>query len=88
MAQLTSNGPLKGALSSPGCLTGKLSVPQSSGIDPEGIYSGSYEVTTDCFEEQVLETANKLLSSNIIVHPVPYSETGNLSNGVTVNIGG
>lgn len=50
-------------------------------------YQGEYEVTPKVYDQQILETANKLLTDNVTVHKVPYSETSNKAEGTTVYIG-
>ena len=49
-------------------------------------YEGATEVIPKT-ENQSLETANKLMRSDILVREIPYVETSNLSGGYTVNIG-
>lgn len=46
-------------------------------------YEGEYQVTPKAFNEQTLDTANKILAQDIIVKEVPYYETGNEANGTT-----
>ena len=71
---------MTGKISPTGQLTGKLSVPKS--YIP---YDGEYEVTPKAYQDQILETADKLLTRNIVVFEVPYHETHN-DSGVTVHI--
>lgn len=84
---------LTGIISSESNLSGKLSViPSLSGTISSGsnngsIYDGEYEVTPDVTEAQMLPTAKKYLTNDIVVNKVPYSETSNSSNGLTVYIG-
>lgn len=54
---------------------------------PEEEYKGSYEAVSRPFKESYLETKNKRLKNNIHVKEIPYYETSNLSDGVTVYIG-
>lgn len=77
----TGSGSLTGKLASPGCLTGKIST-----TNIYDAYEGTYNVIPKAFKEQTLETANKLLKNDIIIEKIPYWETGNDSNGVTVYI--
>lgn len=49
-------------------------------------YSGEYEVVPNAFNTQVLPTANKVLKKDIVVQKVPYFETSNNYDGVTVYI--
>lgn len=51
-------------------------------------YLGPYEVTPIPDTVQILETENKLMSENVIVHEIPYWETSNPQGGNTVYIGG
>ena len=85
--------PLTGTISKVGNLAGSLS--------PEGIrisgeissdilsahkYEGPYEVIPRKVA-QTLETADKLMISDVEVDPINYSEVDNPSGGLTVNIG-
>ena len=54
---------------------------------PEEEYHGTYEAVSKAFEDSYLETKNKRLRDNIHVKEIPYYETSNLSDGVTVYIG-
>ena len=49
-------------------------------------YSGNYEVNPSKVT-QTLETANKSMRRDVIIHPISYSETINDSGGLTVTIG-
>lgn len=51
------------------------------------VYSGNYEVVSKANEDSYLETKNKKLTDNIHVKEIPYFETTNLSDGLTVYIG-
>lgn len=57
-----------------------------SGVIPTNTYTGQYNITPKAYNEQVLETANKLLLEDVIVKKVPYYETSNLYDGKTVYI--
>ena len=48
-------------------------------------YVGEYTVTPSR-EIKVLETANKVLTENVTVVAIPYSEVSNLAGGKTFNI--
>ncbi len=50
-------------------------------------YDGSYTVTPT-FENQYLETTNKLLRDDVTVYSIPVSRTANPAGGTTVYIGG
>ena len=49
-------------------------------------YEGSYLIIPAAYDDQVLETKNKLCTENIVVEKVPLWETSNLSGGNTVYI--
>ena len=51
------------------------------------IYTGEYVVTPIPFNDQVLETKEKLMADDVTVLAIPYYETSNTS-GITVYIGG
>lgn len=51
------------------------------------IYDGAYLVHSEAHEVQILPTANKQLTKNITVEKIPYYETSNLSDGITIYIG-
>lgn len=73
-------GTLSGNLSPMGQLHGVI---QNQQVYPQ--YTGETDVIPKARQDQVLETANKLVVDNIIVHEVPYEETHNES-GTTVYI--
>lgn len=73
------NGRLSNSIPS---LKGTLSKAESGKYTP---YSGTYDVTPEAFNEQILLTANKYLDNNIIVRKVPYVETHN-QDGITAYI--
>ena len=50
-------------------------------------YNGDYEIIPKT-ESQVLDTADKHLSSNIKIREIPYYEVSNAYNGNTIIIGG
>ena len=91
---------LVGYLSGESSLIGKLSVPEETTEEipqlvgylsiPEHIgtkYDGSYEVVpTTGF--QLMDTEEKYMEENVIVHPIPYAEVSNESGGYTATIGG
>ena len=51
------------------------------------LYEGAYTVHSAAHEVQELPTANKHLVKNITVEKIPYYETSNLSDGITIYIG-
>lgn len=53
--------------------------------DAASEYEGPYEVTPKV-EAQTLETAGKIMQSNVEIHKIPYFEVDNTSGGSTVYI--
>lgn len=51
------------------------------------VYTGQYSVTPLPNVEQILRTANKVLTNDIVVAPISYHETDNAAGGRTVSIG-
>lgn len=49
-------------------------------------YSGPYEVDPRKVE-QTLETENKSMRDDVVIHPIFYAETTNISGGLTAVIG-
>ena len=49
------------------------------------IYTDDYEVTPKTYS-QTLDTANKLLRDDITINEIPYFETSNEEDGITVYI--
>lgn len=49
-------------------------------------YEGPYEVTPRAWQETVLETKDKAMADDVTVLEIPYYETGNVYNGLTVYI--
>lgn len=49
-------------------------------------YKGDYIITPHAYDEQVLETKDKVCTENVVVLKVPKYETANLSGGNTVYI--
>ena len=80
-AIIRSEGVLSGSIVSEGVLRGSLSMP----IGYED-YSGPYIVTPKV-ESLSLSTADKHLSHDVTIDPIPYYEVSN-QNGKTVIIGG
>ena len=50
-------------------------------------YTGDYTVRSQVDADYELATAQKYLSKNITVEKIPYYETSNLADGLTVYIG-
>lgn len=80
-AIIRSEGVLFGSIVSEGALRGSLSMP----VGYED-YTGPYAVTPKV-EPQSLSTADKHLSHDVTIDPIPYYEVSN-QNGKTVIIGG
>lgn len=81
----TARGELHGNLSpNKGNLHGTLSAGTVIGAE---LYEGAYTVHSAAHEAQELPTANKHLIKNITVEKIPYYETSNMSNGITIYIG-
>lgn len=80
-----AKGELLGTLS-PGRanLHGTLSARTVTGAE---LYEGAYTVHSAAHEVQKLPTANKYLNENITVEKIPYYETSNTSDGITIYIG-
>ncbi len=51
------------------------------------VYDGTYEVVSQAHADSYLATKDKKLTDNIHVKEIPYYETSNLSDGLTVYIG-
>lgn len=54
-----------------------------TGGDP---YEGAYEVTPKAWTEQTLPTKNKIMADDVTVFKIPYYETSNIHDGLTVFI--
>lgn len=81
---LTSEGHLHGSLvGDHHKIQGTLTIPSVVGAE---VYIGAYEVTPKAWEEQVLETAHKMMTDDVTVFRVPYYETVNLFDGKTAYI--
>jgi len=84
---------LKGTLTAAGTISGEISTEAMSltgtlSTESKDIpsYTGEYEVTPKAYDDQVLETQNKLMNDNITVFKVPRYDTSNLGGGLTVFI--
>lgn len=85
VGSLTSESTLNGRLSANQTLVGTLSIPLSADAN---VYDGDYVVTPMIAREQVLGTAQKLLTQNVTVKKIPVFITSNPQGGETVYIGG
>lgn len=75
--------PLTGYLSCKGGLRGTLSFVTAIGY---AVYDGDYTVVPSASTSKTLETSQLLMAKDVVVTKVPYSETSNLSGGLTVYI--
>lgn len=67
-------------------LIGTLSIDRSGDANAP-VYIGDYEVTSDPERDFKLQTKSKLLTNDITVKAIPYFETSNTADGLTVYIG-
>lgn len=74
---------ISGFLNAENEISGILNISSTVGVTP---YDGLYEVTPKAWDAQILETAHKLMTDNVTVFKVPYYETSNLYDGLTVFI--
>lgn len=79
--RISSECTLSGVLSCEGGLSGKISINNNYER-----YDGNYEVVPNAFNTQILPTTNKLLTQDIVVKKIPYYETSNIQQGITVYI--
>lgn len=56
-------------------------------VETAEVYDGTYEVVSQAHADSYLATKDKTLTDNIHVKEIPYYETSNLSDGLTVYIG-
>ena len=77
-------GVIRGQLSTISKITGKLTVP--TGGHPYNPYEGPYEVIP-AFDDQILETAEKTMSDDVVVKEIPVAEVSNPAGGLTLTIG-
>lgn len=75
---------LVGNLSPTSSITGTITLPAMIGGEP---YEGEYTVDPD-WGAQSLATRNKVMSDDVTVNAIYYSEVSNHSGGKTVYIGG
>lgn len=83
MPCLVLMGEIVGTITPVKQIAGTVCVPDELTRDT---YVGPYDVTPKLVEQR-LSTAYKLMSSDVIVHEIPYFENDNVSGGVTVYIG-
>ena len=77
-------GVIRGKLSTINKITGKLTVPAAG--PPYIPYEGPYEVIP-AFDDQILETAEKTMSDDVVVKEIPVAEVSNPAGGLTLTIG-
>ena len=81
---LTSVGRLSGSLAGDHHkISGSLTIPNTPGLE---VYGGPYEVTPKAWDAQILQTDGKLMTDDVTVFKVPYYETSNVFDGLTVFI--
>lgn len=76
---------LYGELSSGKVIHGEL-VPGGIVSEDYPPYTGDY-IVTPSVEEQKLGTRQKLLTKDLTIEKIPYSEVSNVANGITATIG-
>ena len=80
---ISGTGKLSGTLEGkPAAISGEISSYRLSHTK----YSGPYEVIPRKVE-QTLETSDKLLTDDVTINAINYSQVDNPSGGLTVNIG-
>lgn len=62
-----------------------LTAEASTYISGAEYYTGTYEITPRAYDEQILETAQKMMADDVTVRAVPYYVTSN-TTGDTVYI--
>lgn len=70
------------SLGSDGYIDFGISTPSNIGTNP---YEGDYEVTPKTYS-QTLETKSKYMTDDVTILEIPYFETSNESDGLTVYI--
>lgn len=81
---IKGSGKVAGKIQKASGVTGNV---MAGGMVDAPAYTGATTVTPKARQEQVLNTSNKLLKSDIVVLEIPYFETSNENNGYTVYIG-
>ncbi len=84
MSSIKASQSLTGAISARANLSATIMLPSAQ--PTAEVYTGTYQVKPQAFEDTVLQTADKHLTQNITVTAVPYFEVSNLSDGKTVYI--
>ena len=82
-ATLTPDHVITGELARGHTITGELTIPSTPGLE---LYGGPYEVTPKAWDAQVLATNGKLMTDDVTVFKIPYYETSNVFDGLTVFI--
>lgn len=78
--QISGLQTIHGSISKMGIIGGKIPV------DIYEMYDGTYEVEPDAFQDQVLDTKNKILRKDLEIHHVPFYATHNPQGGNTAYI--
>lgn len=81
--RIVGSGDMQGKLTAEGVLIGEVGFPK---CDYPIAYSGAYDVIPKAHVMQTLDTDGKYMSDDVRVHEIPYFETSNLADGVTVYI--
>jgi hypothetical protein len=63
-----------------------MSIGASYSVVAGELYDGPYEVTPKAWEAQTLATKDKLMEEDVTVFKIPYYETSNIFDGLTVFI--
>ena len=81
---IASKKSLKGSITTKEKISGFVNV---GGMIQQESYDGSYEVNQE-IGQQILQTKNKTMVTDLTIKSIPYSEVTNTSNGITETIGG
>lgn len=83
IGKLKGSGTISGFLNAQKGISGTLTIPSTPGLE---LYGGPYEVTPKAWSDQILMTNGKLMADDVTVFRVPFYETSNLFDGLTVFI--
>lgn len=93
MAELIKTSTIESSIERPKIIVGQLasagSISGSISRAPvkEVVYPGPYTINPE-FEDQVLDTSQKMMTDDVTVKAIAVSRTSNPSGGITVYIGG
>lgn len=90
MSEIIAIPSITGIISDVGSVTGNLSATGgvSGSISREldhDTYTGEYDVIPRT-DEQTLNTADRIMTRDVVIQEIPYAETINPAGGTTVNI--